>query len=361
MNICLIGNNLTNLVLANILINRKIKVDLYSTLQKKKISKDRTLGISEKNINFLRENKIYLNKIIWPIKKIEIFNEKNKNNKILKFSNDKHNCFSIIKNDHFYNILIKKLNKKPLFQKKLIKSNSNFKNILNKYDIVINSDQNNLISKKFFSKKIFKNYKSEAYTAIILHKKCKNHTAIQIFTKFGPLAFLPISKTKTSLVFSILNEKKIKENDIKNLISKYNLNYKIYKISKINKFKLKFSLLRKYFYKNLLAFGDCIHQIHPLAGQGFNMSLRDIANLVGIIDEKAERGFEIDSSILEDFERKTKSSNFVFSSSIDFIYEFFKFDNKFKNNFSKKIFDYVNNQTILNKYLKNSADRGLIF
>ena len=91
------------------------------------------------------------------------------------------------------------------------------------------------------------------------------------------------------------------------------------------------------------------------------MSLRDIANLVDIIDEKAELGFEIDSSILEDFERKTKSSNLVFSSSIDFIYEFFKFDNKFKNNFSKKIFDYVNNQTILNKYLKNSADRGLIF
>ena len=322
MNICLIGNNLTNLVLANILINRKIKVDLYSTSQKKKISRDRTLGISEKNINFLKENKIYLKKIIWPIKKIEIFNEKNKNNKILKFSNDKHNCFSILKNDRFYNILIKKLNKKPLFKKKLIKSNLNFKNILTKYDIVINSDQNNFISKKFFSKKIFKNYKSEAYTAIILHKKCKNHTAIQIFTKFGPLAFLPISETKTSLVFSILSEKKIKENDIKNLISKYNLNYKIYKISKINKFKLKFSLLRKYFYKNLLAFGDCIHQIHPLAGQGFNMSLRDIANLVDIIDEKAELGFEIDSSILEDFEKKTKSSNFVFSSSIDLFMNF---------------------------------------
>ena len=361
MNICLIGNNLTNLVLANILINRKIKVDLYPTLQKKKISKDRTLGISEKNINFLRKNKINLEKIIWPIKKIEIFNEKNKNNKILEFSNDKHNCFSILKNESFYNILTKKLNKNILFKKKLIKRNFYFKNILKKYDIVINSDQNNFISKKYFSRKVFKNYKSKAYTATISHKKCKNRTAIQVFTKFGPLAFLPISETKTSLVFSILSQKNLKENDIENLISKYNLNYKIYKISKINKFKLKFSLLRKYFYKNLLAFGDCIHQIHPLAGQGFNMSLRDIANLVSLIDEKTELGFELDSSILEDFEKKTKSSNFIFSSGIDFIYEFFKFDNKFKNNFSKKIFDYVNNQTIINKYLKNSADRGLIF
>ena len=28
--------------------------------------------------------------------------------------------------------------------------------------------------------------------------------------------------------------------------------------------------------KNILAFGDMLHQIHPLSGQGFNMALRDI-------------------------------------------------------------------------------------
>ncbi len=360
MNICLIGNNLTNLVLANILIDRKIKVDLYLTSQKKKIFNDRTLGISEKNINFLKKNKIYLEKIIWPIKKIQIFNEKNKNNKILEFKNDKHNCLSILKNYYLYNILKRKLDKNILFKKRIIKSNSYLKNILNNYDIVINSDQNSFISKKYFSKKVFKNYKSHAYTGTITHKKCRNHAAMQIFTKYGPLAFLPISETKTSLVFSILDQKNLKEKDVKDLINKYNFNYKIYSISKISKFKLKFSLLRKYFYKNILAFGECIHQIHPLAGQGFNMSLRDIETLVKIIDEKLELGLEIDSSILEVFEKRKKPSNFIFSSGIDFIYEFFKFDNKIKNNFSNNIFDYVNNKPLLNEYLKNLADKGLI-
>ena len=33
-----------------------------------------------------------------------------------------------------------------------------------------------------------------------------NKKAIQIFTKFGPLAFLPISKLQTSVVYSIKNK-----------------------------------------------------------------------------------------------------------------------------------------------------------
>ena len=62
-----------------------------------------------------------------------------------------------------------------------------------KYDLIINSDFKNQISKKYFYQKYSKNYNSTAYTTIINHKLCKNKSAAQIFTKFGPLAFLPIS------------------------------------------------------------------------------------------------------------------------------------------------------------------------
>ena len=91
------------------------------------------------------------------------------------------------------------------------------------------------------------------------------------------------------------------------------------------------------------------------------MSIRDIVVLAKIIDQRIELGFEIDSSISKIFENKSKSSNFIFSSGVDFIYEFFKFDNRIKNNFSKPIFDYFDNKTQLNKYLKNLANDGLIF
>ena len=54
------------------------------------------------------------------------------------------------------------------------------------------------------------------------------------------------------------------------------LNYKINKIEKIHSFRLTSLNLRSYYHNNILAFGDLLHRIHPLAGQGFNMTIRDI-------------------------------------------------------------------------------------
>ena len=56
MNICLLGNNLTNLVLANIFLKNKINVDIVS-LNSEPVFKDtiRTIAISNKNFNFLKK------------------------------------------------------------------------------------------------------------------------------------------------------------------------------------------------------------------------------------------------------------------------------------------------------------------
>ena len=65
--------------------------------------------------------------------------------------------------------------------------------------------------------------------------------------------------------------------------------------------------LRSYYNKNILAFGDLLHRIHPLAGQGFNMTIRDIKILIGLIQKKIDLGLPIDSSINKEFENKTKT------------------------------------------------------
>ena len=89
--------------------------------------------------------------------------------------------------------------------------------------------------------------------------------AVQIFTKKGPLAFLPISNTQTSVVYSIPNNiNKVKEN-IEKLIKNQNTKYKIKQIEKINNYELVFLNLRDYHYKNILAFGDLLHKIHPFS------------------------------------------------------------------------------------------------
>ncbi len=71
--------------------------------------------------------------------------------------------------------------------------------------------------------------------------------------------------------------------EILKLIEFYNYKYEIVNFSKLEKFNLSFSLSRNYFYKNILAFGDVIHRVHPLAGQGFNITLRDIKVLSELI------------------------------------------------------------------------------
>ena len=66
---------------------------------------------------------------------------------------------------------------------------------------------------------------------------------------------------------------------MKSIIKKY----KILKIEKINSFELKSLSLRSYYHDHILAFGDLLHRIHPLAGQGFNMTIRDVKILIEII------------------------------------------------------------------------------
>ena len=85
-------------------------------------------------------------------------------------------------------------------------------------------------------------------------------------------------------------------------------------MEKIDSFELKALNLRSYYHKNILAFGDLLHKVHPLAGQGFNMTIRDIENLLEIIKKKLDVGLSLDSSVNLEFQKKLKHKNFIFSN-----------------------------------------------
>ena len=362
MKVCLIGNNLTTLSLAKNLINKDIKVFNYVT-DSKLVSKTRTIGISNDSLNFFNREIIKLKKnMIWDIKKIDIYSEKYKYKKILNFEESRSNLFSTFLNSEIIKYLEKNLKKNKLFKKILVKKNQSLKKIINnKFDLIVNCDANNSIAKEFFFRKITKKYKSKAFTCIIKHQKIPNKSATQIFTKLGPIAFLPLSNFKTSVVFSVSTEdKNYTDKEILKLIKFYNYKYKIINFSKLEKFNLSFSASRNYFYKNILVFGDAIHRVHPLAGQGFNITLRDIKVLSKLIDNRIELGLPLDNLILQDFEKKTKHLNYIFLSTVDFIHEFFKIDNKINTNFSKEIFNLIDKSNNLNRFFSRYANKGLI-
>jgi len=356
MRICIIGGGLTSLALAKALINQNIYVDLLGDKKKNIIDQSRTIGITKSNVEYFNNNIVNIDKIIWKLNKIEILSDKLNQEKLLEFQNKNQELFSMVRSFDLYNILEKSLKGNKFFK---IRNKINLENIQNKYNLLINLNSSNLITKKFFSKKIIKRYKSLAYTLILEHDIIDNKIARQVFTKIGPLAFLPISDKETSIVYSIKKTAKIKKENLIELINLHNPKYKIKKIKKISSFELSSANLRNYYHKNILAFGELTHKIHPLAGQGFNMTIRDIKTLLEIIQNKIDLGLPINSSVNQEFQKNSKHRNLIFSKGIDLVYEFFNFENKSKNNFLINSLKYIGSKNSINNILKKLADTGL--
>jgi len=353
MKLGILGNGLTSLTLAQSLVKNGIFVDIFSNQKNFDINKSRTVGVSKKNIDFFNKEILNIEKFLWKIKQIDIYSENLKDEKVLNFQNKDHALFAMIKNFELQKKLFLNLKKNKFcnFKKEKFEANSNLK----KYNLIINCDNENLITKKIFYKKLKKKYNSKAFTTIIKHKKIKNDIATQIFTKKGPLAFLPLSESETSIVYSVKGNENI---DLKRLVKKYNSKYTILNFAKIASFELRSSNLRSYYYKNILAFGDLLHRLHPLAGQGFNMTLRDINVLCELIKFRLNNGLELDQSICQDFEKKTKHKNYLFSSGIDFVHEFFNLESKMKNTILSKSVQLIGKNKFLNKSFEKIANNG---
>ena len=354
MRVCILGASLSSYTLAKALVNQNIHVDLFAPKKISSPDNSRTIGISKSNIEFFNNSIINIEKISWKLKKIEIFSDNLNEEKLINFENNGKELFSIIKNKNLFEILEKSLFKNKYYKKINILNNFSY---LDKYSLVINTDFSNPITKRYFSRKILKEYNSVAYTTIMNHEKIHNDVAVQIFTKMGPLAFLPISENETSVVYSFHNKKK---QNINKLIEKYNYKYKIKKIGKINSFELKSFSLRSYHHGNILGFGDLLHRVHPLAGQGFNMTIRDIKILLEIILNRYSLGLPLDSSINYEFENKLKHKNLIFSNGINLIHEFFNIERKINTSILSKSVQFLNKNSQINKLFTKIADRGIL-
>ena len=75
MKVCILGNGLVSLTLAQSLVNLGINVDIFSEHKIKKYNKIQTIGISKNNIEFFNSNIINIKKLLWDINNIEIYSE----------------------------------------------------------------------------------------------------------------------------------------------------------------------------------------------------------------------------------------------------------------------------------------------
>ena len=368
--ICIVGGGLTGLISALVLSERGLDIDLIvenTTVKNKDL---RVTAISEKNMEFLKStiNNINL-KLFYPVKKINLYFEKNNQTKnFLNFDENKNLMF------FFENKLIKehlsKLLKKTKtnIQKKTIKSidlaeNKVFTNLSSKsYDLVVLCLGSNspIYQKINGNREIKKNYKEHSITCSVKHKI--KDIGAQQFLKEGPLAVLPYNKNKFSVVWSIEDKyfTKNKKNISNYLKTKLSNLLKTNKISlgNIQSYPLKL-LLKEIIIKNAIILGDGLHVVHPLAGQGFNLILRDIEKLNELISKNLRLGLTIkNSNIPKDLSDSRKPENLLMGLGIDTTRKFFK-SNKYLDPIKEHILNTFSKSTLFKKITKRVANLGL--
>ena len=73
------------------------------------------------------------------------------------------------------------------------------------------------------------------------------------------------------------------------------------------KHQLRFVYTKNLVYKNTVLLGNIAHNIHPIAGQGLNLSVKDIAVFVNQIKKYKSLGYKLnDQMALDEFETKEK-------------------------------------------------------
>ena len=377
--ICIIGGNLTGLVTAIALSKLNCQIDLITGNANLNHKSNRTIAISEDNFDFL--NKLNIKKSLknemWPCSIMKLYTEisNEKFSKIFELNNDnkEKKIFYTLENSKIMEFMISKIKQIKSISIKshekiseistsgLLKSVKINNNKLKYNLIIICAGNNSSLVKNLFNDQIIENsYKETSISTILTHSSLKNNTARQIFLDNEILALLPISNTKTAIVWSIketmkeknnlLLRKKIKfyaKNYLKNVTFTTNIEYK----------DLKFLIRNQYFQDRTLLFGDALHVLHPFVGQGFNMTLRDLASLKKILSKKINLGLDIGSSdILSEFSNETKPRNFAFSICVDFLKNSFSFK-KLRNDVLK----ILNKSNFAKDIFFNIADKGFKF
>ena len=377
--ICIIGGSLTGLVTAISLSKLNFEIDLITGNFVNNSKSSRTITVSENNFHFLNKLNIskLLKKEIWICSKMKLYTESESGNFSEIFELNKEgkneNIFYILENSKIMSLMlnkIKKIKSISLKKNKIVSSINNsgllksvkFNNNISKYSLVIIcTGYNSSLVRNIFNDKMIENlYKEFAVTTIINHKPFKNNIARQIFLDESIFAMLPISKTKTSIVWSLKNFMKEKNNSflkkrIKIYASKYLKEIKFN--SKIEKNDLNLLIRNKYYLNRTLLFGDALHSMHPFIGQSFNMTLRDLICLEKILAEKINLGLDIGSSdVLSEFSDVTKSRNFSFSIGSDILKNVLSFK-KARND----IFKILNKSNLAKNIIFDVADKGLRF
>lgn len=137
-----------------------------------------------------------------------------------------------------------------------------------------------------------RDYQQTAVTANVTTEKPHLNRAFERFTDTGPLALLPMSDNRSSLVWTV---KRGDEDDLLSLSDadflqalQQRFGFRLGHFTRVGKrssYPLGLMQTDATIQPRCVLIGNAAHSLHPIAGQGFNLGLRDVAVLAEVISQ----------------------------------------------------------------------------
>ncbi len=154
-------------------------------------------------------------------------------------------------------------------------------------------------------------YDQTAIICTIRHSEPHNGVAVEHFMPNGPFAVLPMTENRSSIVWSEKSSLadmyvKLPENQFIDELTRRSGGYlgDIEILTRREAWPLSVLLAESFIAERLALVGESAHAIHPIAGQGLNLGLRDVAALAEVIVDAHRLGLDVGSpEVLARFQR----------------------------------------------------------
>ena len=198
------------------------------------------------------------------------------------------------------------------------------------------------LRESFANDSMIKDYRQDAIVANVGFQQGHMDCAFERFTDSGPLAVLPLLGTpsqpnRCSVVWSTSPERaenleNISPGKFKTLLQR-EFGYRLGRISDIgerSRFPLSLIKANEQVRQGIAIMGNAAHALHPVAGQGFNLALRDADELARILSNAVSRDEALgDLRVLESYRLARFSDQEIIVTASDILPKLFTYRNRF--------------------------------